>query len=130
MKCIDLLIIGLLFSPLSYAEPTWYCESGDPSGGGPQATAERIDSIEFQIDVSYNQSNMDSPNRSSTLSFAGAPISTDQVSEEGMTCIRHSFIGPRDSRTIQLFHCEDAGVSFIKLIDFSLSAPEYELSCQ
>ena len=119
----------LSFSQASTAEKSWYCESGDPGGGGPAVFVDEVKKGRFKIQIDYNRRDLDSAKRSSHFEYEGRPESVDSVKEFGMECYRMAFPGVSIESTVYFFLCEE-DIPAMKLINFSRTAPEYELGCQ
>ena len=124
-----LLIFSLIFTSVSFAESSWYCETGDPGGGGPTASIEKNDENTYVVQVDYNRRDLESANRSTSFEYEGLPVASDAAEEQGMKCTRLVF-ARRGQREVHFFICDDESVLFMRLKNFNKSQPDFELNCQ
>lgn len=137
MKLVLLFVAFVFIGPcLARAENQIFCESGDPSGGGPLATVTFQDSLEsavaksLKISVDYNRKNLESSRRSSIFELEGPAQETKTVREQGADCVQATYFKRQSRRKIQLLVCDNGEFSLLRLLDFTKEQPSFELGCQ
>ena len=124
-----MLTHALAAAAISLSASSWYCESGDPGGGGPTADIETMTDGTYKLKVEYNRRNLESAARSSVYDFEGRATSTTNVKQNGVDCIRATFRA-RGKRSLEFLTCGDSDGAVLRLINFTPVDRSFEISCQ
>jgi hypothetical protein len=126
---IAMLAMGILGPIRAFAaDSSYFCESGDPGGGGPTADIE-VKAANFKITINYNRTDLEKSSRSSVFNIRGSATATTSVKEQGADCTRYTFEKPRTKKKIEFIWCEVDSFGIVNLKDFTKLNPEYELGC-
>ncbi|CAN5567746.1 hypothetical protein BH10BDE1_BH10BDE1_34050 [soil metagenome] len=124
-----MLTHALAAAAISLAASSWYCESGDPSGGGPTADFEISTTGTYKLTVNYNRKNLESAARSSVYQFEGVATDIRQVRENGNDCTKATF-NTYGERAIEFTTCRENESAALRLVNFTPLNPTYQITCQ
>jgi hypothetical protein len=117
------------FQSASFAsDAAYYCESGNPNGGGPVVEIETYGEA-FKITVSYNRHDLDSSNRSETFRFYGKPTTSAVVNEQGAECLKSTFRKRNSRKIIDFTWCEADSFGSMNLANFTKLNSDFTLGC-
>jgi hypothetical protein len=124
-----MLTHALAAAAISISTLSWYCESGDPGGGGPTADIEVAANGSYKLTVNYNRKDLESAVRSSSYNFDGVPSTVSNVKQNGVDCVKSTFKA-RGQRAIEFLNCGDEDFAILRLVNFTASEASYEITCQ